>query len=117
MDKKEIKKDFANILNKVSALLVWGSCARKTRDKKSDIDICVVAGECDPNYLYYETLAIEGKNPKYDIKIFELLPLWLKIELIKKHEIVYAKDKLALYEYFYFYRKLWAGQEIRMQTT
>ena len=97
--------------------MIWGFYAKKTRDKKSDINIYVVAGECDPNYLYYETLAIKGKNPKYDIKIFELLPLWLKIELIKNHEIVYAKDKLALYEYFYFYRKLWAGQEIKMQTT
>lgn len=41
------------------------------------------------------------------------MPLYLKIEVIKNHEIVYAKNIADLYEYFYMYRKIWKDQEYR----
>jgi len=45
--------------------------------------------------------------------VFEELPLYMKMEVIDNHEIVFAKDELELYEYFYYFRKLWKDQRRR----
>ena len=69
----------------------------------------------DPYLLYKRTLKVGGLDGRLDIKIFELLPLYLKMEVIRDHEIIYARDRLQLYEHFYFFRKLWADQERRQR--
>jgi len=113
---KQLKKDLS-ILEKrkdILAVLLFGSrLFPEYVTNRSDIDICVVA----PNVKNHFDLQLElyrlVRNDKYDIKVFELLPLYLKIEIIKNHEIIFARNKLDLYEYFYFYRKLWKDQEYR----
>ncbi len=45
-------------------------------------------------------------NPLYDIRVFEMLPLHIQINIIKNHLVLFG-DELELSEYFYFYRKLW----------
>jgi hypothetical protein len=110
---KDIAKDFAKFKNRVMALLVYGSYATKEETPRSDIDICIVAGNKEKaKQLYRETLAIQGKKPEYDIHIFELLPLYLKYEVIKSSKVVLAKNLPELYYYFYFFRKLWQDQAI-----
>jgi len=47
------------------------------------------------------------------IKLFELMPMFLKGEVIDNHEVVWSRDELEFYEYLYFYRKLWEGQKRR----
>jgi predicted nucleotidyltransferase len=37
----------------------------------------------------------------------------MKKEVISNHKIIFARDVSELYEYFYFFRKLWNEQEIR----
>ena len=112
--KKRVKKIFD--LQEVHSILVFGSLAKGEISERSDIDICVIA----PNAKNKERLAnkIAGMLPKnYDVCLFELLPLYMKIEIIKNHIILYTKDKLELYEYFYHYRKLWKDQEHRQKLT
>lgn len=112
--KKRVKKIFD--LQEVHSILVFGSLTKGEISERSDIDICVIA----PNAKNKERLAnkIAGMLPKnYDVCLFELLPLYMKIEIIKNHIILYTKDKLELYEYFYHYRKLWKDQEHRQKLT
>ena len=111
MDKeliKKIKNDFKPISKKTLGILLYGSYAKGDYNSRSDIDICIVAPNKDPYELFKETLSL-----KYDIKIFETMPFFLKIEVIKNHEIILSKDPYELYEYFYKYRKIWNDQKQR----
>lgn len=112
--KQFVKKIFA--LEEVHSVLIFGSLAKGEISERSDIDICVVA----PKAKNREKLAnkIAGMLPNdYDACLFELLPLYMKIEIINNHIILYTRDKLELYEYFYRYRKLWKDQEHRQKLT
>ncbi|MDK2988166.1 MAG: uncharacterized protein PWQ47_1304, partial [Methanothermococcus sp.] len=53
---------------------------------------------------------------KYDLKIFEELPLYIQINIIKnfKGNVIYG-DELELSEYFYKFRKLWRDMEHRIK--
>lgn len=112
---EELKEELGKIKDKVLGILVYGSYASREATERSDIDICVVAGYKDKekiNELYREILRIMAKSKKYDIRIFELMPLWLKIEVIENGKIIYAKSIPELTYYFYFYRKLWDSQAV-----
>jgi len=43
---------------------------------------------------------------KYDIRVFELLPIHIQIAIIKNHLVIHG-DPLEISEYFYQYRKKW----------
>lgn len=104
MDKRilrEIKKDFEYLKDKAKAILIFGSFIE---GNARDIDICIVK-PVDKEDIY-------KKANKYDIHIFEELPLYIKMSIIKNNIILFG-DKYELYEYFYFYRKLWEEQKHR----
>ncbi len=44
-------------------------------------------------------------DEKYDVRIFELLPLYLKAEVMEKGVVVCSRDVYELYEYFYEERR------------
>ncbi len=112
--KQRVKKIFT--LEGVHSVLIFGSLAKGEISDRSDIDICVVAPEAKNREQLLNKIA--GMLPKnYDVCLFELLPLYMKIEIINNHIILYTKDKLELYEYFYYYRKLWKDQEHRQKLT
>ena len=113
MDKKHIKKikeDFEFISDKVLGVLVYGSRVKGEVNNRSDIDICIVAPNNDPFKLYKETLPLD-----YDIKIFENMPLFLKMEVIHNHKVIYTGDIYSLYEYFYGFRKIWNDEKHRQK--
>ena len=116
MDKKIIKRDVLSLYRRkdVLAVLLFGSYCKGEETERSDVDICVVAPKC--NYIeLFKEINITLKSSKYDVKIFECLPLYLKSKVIENHEIIFAKDVYKLYEYFYFFRKLWIGQRHRQE--
>jgi predicted nucleotidyltransferase len=114
----QLRKDFSFLKPKVDKgeihVLLYGSYARGTQTKQSDIDICIVA----PKYKTPKQRAklikqIWRKLEKpYDVRIFETFPLYLKIDIINNHKVVYSKNYPELTYYFYFYRKLWQDQAI-----
>ncbi len=110
-----IAKDMKPLQKYAMAILLYGSAARGESTERSDIDMCVVAPDTDHSKLYREILKIS--RGKYDIRIFEKMPLFLKIEVIKNHKIIYAKNVYDLYEYFYKFRKIWKDQEHRQKLT
>ncbi len=111
---KQIDKDFAQFKSKVFAILLFGSHARNEQTERSDIDVCLVIKDGDANEVFKEILR-SGLTKKYDIKIFENLPLGLKGEIIENHIIVWAKDKYELSYYFYKFRKMWKDQKLSLK--
>ncbi len=110
---EQIKTDFGKFKNKVLAVLLYGSYINGKSTQRSDIDICIVTGNIKKaKEIYQKTLSIQAKNPKYDIHIFELLPLYIKNEIITNNKIIFAKSSSELSYYLYFYRKLWQDQAI-----
>ena len=117
---ENIKKVFKEIWEKeeIMAILLYGSQLNEEYiTNRSDIDICIVApNHRNPEDLYIKA-QVAARDPKFDVKIFELLPLYLKVEVIKNHEIIFVRDRLELYEYFYKFRKIWKDQESRNKIT
>jgi len=115
MDKTDIGRigqDFEFLSNEVLAIVIYGSRVKGAETERSDIDVCIVAPNRCSSEIYKKTLSLD-----YDIKIFELLPLYLKVEVIENHEIVCISDLLEFYEYLYFYRKIWKDQKHRQKIT
>ena len=119
VEKKQITRisnDFQKIISKknILGILLYSSVTKTIETIKSDIDICVVAPNEDKHQLIsfiLQNLNVELK--KYDVRLFSELSLYIKIQIIEKGILIYSPDKLELYEYFYFYRKLWADQKHR----
>lgn len=97
------------------AVLLFGSYAKKERGPR-DIDVCVVAPGKESGKIMADVYRrIDPGSKKYDIYTFEEMPLYLKWEVIHNHKVVWAKDEGELYEYFYYFRKLYEDQKHRMQ--
>jgi len=114
MDKeKEIIKDFEFLKGDIEAIILFGSYAKGEQTSKSDIDVCVVCGDKKEKIEeVWDEILESGITEKYDVKIFELLPLKMKISVIKEGKILYAKNKIELSYYFRLFRKLWEDEVI-----
>ena len=117
---ERIALDFAFLTDddEVLAMLLFGSGARDDADPRSDRDVCIVAPELRDARArlvilraIFDQLDVRGK--RYDLWFFEELPLYMKIRVIEHHEVIFCRDLPALYEYLYFYRKLWGDQKHR----
>ena len=52
--------------------------------------------------LAKKRLGFLGRIPdKYDIQIFQLLPLYVKVKVLKEGRILYSKDKRKIYDTAY----------------
>ncbi len=114
MDEREIeqiKEDFELLCESVLGILIYGSKATGEETERSDTDVCVVAPGKERE-IYRETLSLP-----YDVRIFELMPLYLQIEVIEHHILLCTTDRYELYEYFYSFRKRWKDQAQRQKLT
>lgn len=96
-------------------VLLYGSHARGEASLRSDIDLCVVAPEVsdsDRAALWREFIS-HFRDDRYDVRIFELMPLYMKMAVIEEGVVVYSRDVLDLYEYFYPFRRDWDDQKHR----
>jgi len=48
---------------------------------------------------------------------FEELSLYMKMEIIESHRVVFCRDLLELHEYFYQFGKIWKDQMRRNKLT
>lgn len=115
---EQIYSDFSIIIQKreILGILLYGSYLMDNETSRSDIDICIVA----PNEDIHQLISIILQNvnvtsKKYDVRVFQELPLYIKIHVIENGKLIYSGDKLDLYEYFYLYRKLWNDQKHRQE--
>jgi len=70
----KLKKDFEFIKDEAQGILLYGSCAMNTANKRSDIDICLIK----PRTTGILNRIFQKVGGRYDIKIFEDLPLYVK---------------------------------------
>ncbi|RLI69847.1 hypothetical protein DRO91_02125 [Candidatus Heimdallarchaeota archaeon] len=103
---ERLKKDFSKLAKdpEVLAILLYGSHARGEASSRSDIDICIVAPKTKDQVELLRK-AWREVGGKYDLWLFEELPLYIQAEIIDTHKVVYCKDLPELFEYFYPYRK------------
>ncbi len=119
--KRTVMADFSFLSEsrtfEVLGLLLFGSVAKGESSDRSDIDLCVVAPVVRDHPVFFRWLLAHLRDTRYDLRIFELLPLYLQIELIEHGEVLFARDLYELYEYFYPFRRLWDDQKRRQTLT
>jgi predicted nucleotidyltransferase len=119
MDKEEVKrrvmKDFEPLLDDVLGILLYGSLAAGVDSERSDIDISIVAPAIDDKSGFSRRILSSVRDARYDVRVFELMPLYLKAEVVEKGEVIYTKNIFKLYEYFYYFRKIWDDQKRRQK--
>ena len=112
----EIKEQVKNVIEelkkeeKVLAIILCGSREKGYERESSDIDICVVAPEGGKNI--FEKILKLMQNERIDIKLFEDLPLFLKIKIIEEGKAIFVRDENKLFEYFSLIRKIWEDEKI-----
>lgn len=117
MDQEQVKinlrRDFKFLDDQVMGVLIYGSWAKGDFYEKSDIDVCIVAPNARDKMELYRKILSGIHDDRYDLRIFELLPLYLKMAVIDQGVVVYARDVGELYEYFYPFRRMWEDQKHR----
>lgn len=121
MDREEVlaraKRDFQFLQDRVLGIMLFGSWARNDASERSDIDLCLVAPEVEDKAALWREAISEPRDSRYDVRIFELLPPYMKMAVIEEGLVIYARDILDLYEYFYPFRRVWEDQKHRQQVS
>ena len=92
-----IKKEIEKIKNvkgseKIQFIILYGSAAKETMKESSDIDLCVYYdGTAEEASKFRLNALAELFNDKYDLQIFQQLPLYLRKDVLKG-KIVYARN-------------------------
>ena len=98
---------------RVLGVLLYGSWARGDAGPDSDIDLCLVAPEAEDRAGLWREFVSHLRSEKYDLRIFEILPLYIKMAVIEEGSVLWSRDVLELYEYFYPFRREWDDQKHR----
>jgi len=98
-------------------VLHYGSQATGEGGPNSDIDLCIVALQAADQSKLWRQFISHLRDSRYDVRIFELLPLNLKAAMIEQGVVVHSKDGPELYEYFYPFRRDWDDQKHRQTLT
>jgi len=122
MDRKIFRVDpekdleFLKEEEKILAIILFGSYLR--RSYFEDIDICLVVPELRKNKeLKWDILlkCYEKLPELYDIHFFELLPLRIKIEVLKTGKIIFVRNFEEFCNYVRPLIKIWEDEEIRIK--
>ena len=102
----QIQQDFSELRNQFEILL-YGSRVKGGARPKSDYDIVIITRNRNYNENLQEQIDIlKYYRKEYDVRIFELLPIYIQMSIIFNNRIIFG-DELELSEYFYQYRKIW----------
>ena len=106
VDLGEVRNSFETLEEKYEVIM-YGSHVEGGSRPSSDVDIAVITRKVsrEENVKIQEELL--GILPlKYDIRVFELYPIYIQISVIENYKVVFG-DPLEISEYFYQYRKKW----------
>ena len=103
--KRQILKDFDFLKSHLQGIILFGSYTGNSYTIRSDIDVCLVAGGRNVKEIFNMFLA-EDVTEKYDIKIFETLPIYMKAEVLENAVVVWVDDEPELSYYLYRWRHL-----------
>lgn len=109
----ELQNQLQNLKN--FCVVIYGSYANDNFTTRSDIDIAIVTRKSNPVENKKIWQRVLGKVPnRFDLKVFELLPLEIKASIIQNHIVVFG-NSLDISEYFYYFRKLWEDVKPRFK--
>lgn len=110
---KEIRNDLKDLELMKFDVVVYGSYVKEKSIRDIDIAVITKIKDKEKNLKIWNDI-IGRFPPIYDIRIFELMPLNIKISVIENYKVVFG-DHLDISEYFYFERKLWNDQKYRIE--
>ena len=97
---KVLDKVLDNVKNdrQVLAVFLYGSCARKESTGKSDIDVCLVLNPRDYTHKKLSRKKLEYlKLFDLDVQVFQQLPLYIRIRIIKEGKVLFCRNEDNLY--------------------
>ncbi len=84
--------------DKVKFVILFGSYASGKQNKFSDIDFAVYyEGNGKERYEFRKNIS---DNEKFDVQIFQDLPLYVRINVLKG-KVIYFSDEKFVYDIFY----------------
>ena len=113
-----IKRDL-EFLNKphweerLLGVLLYGSWARGEANPRSDIDLCIVVPQASGRAALWRKFVSHLRDQRYEVRIFEMLPLHIKMAVIDDGVLLHSRDDLELWEYFSPFRREWEDQKHR----
>lgn len=111
-----LKRELAPLAPRVLGIILWGSHQTGGAHARSDIDICLVAGDRPIEEVLSEAWRLVP-SAKYDFRVFEELPLFLKGEVLDSGRVILTRDAPGLSEYLRPHRRLWEDQAARRHRT
>ncbi|HWQ68107.1 MAG TPA: nucleotidyltransferase domain-containing protein [Methanospirillum sp.] len=108
--KTTILQDLSYFPVVIPGVYLYGSQAEGRADERSDIDICLVSGSDQDPVRFQSLVWRHVSSGRYDIRIFELLPLYMQIRILATGILLSSPDPAALAEYLYPYWKRWDDQ-------
>jgi len=109
----ELRKLLVPFQNKLEVIL-YGSYVEGAVRPNSDIDIAIISREKDVRQNLKLQKEVLGKvSSKFDIRVFELLPIYIQISIISNYQVIFG-NPLEISEYFYLYRKKWDDCKYRI---
>ena len=103
---KQLTKHFLGHLrqtkffNKTEFVILYGSALNSYHLDDSDIDLCLYIDEEKKALSNIRLELLKIFNENLDIQIFQLLPLYVQIEVLKG-KILYVKEEDRIYEIAY----------------
>ncbi len=83
--------------------------------ERSDIDVAILSKNLNREHNLQFWADIIGNAPSnYDLRVFEILPLTLQMNIITNYQVIYG-DALEISEYLYYYRKTWSYARFRIE--
>ena len=93
---KNIRK--LDIKKKVRFIALFGSYAKGNATKRSDIDLAIYYDGNEKERFNFRILVSGSLGDKYDIQIFQDLPLYVKQEIFKYGKFIYGEHSKEMYE-------------------
>lgn len=79
----------------VLAVILFGSHARKEAKPSSDVDVCLMLKPKKLSKLFMSSKKLEYlslASPKYDVQIFQQLPSFIRVRILKEGKILLNKN-------------------------
>ena len=107
LDKLRKIKEKLKLLEEKYDVVIYGSYVEGGMRPNSDIDVAVLSYETNKEKNIKLQKELLGKfSLKYDIRIFELLPIYIQISIVQNYWVIFGVP-LEISEYFYYFRKKW----------